>query len=222
MKRYYMIISLLLGMVAHAMDENALPDVKQFPIHHAAAIGDLLTIKALTEGKAEALQLLTQKDTLGQTPLHYAAANGHEQIVSYIPIALQGFYGENQEPVTLYLNQRDNSGRTAAQLALQYDMHAVIDSLMYAGAQDPRSDTVSTQPIPLQTPNLSITVREQPISISTLPNPVLPFSQPTWDTGSCIGCCQILKNALFAFMFLMILGLEFTKHNHEFARSDLN
>lgn len=226
MKRYCIIImSLLISMVTHAMNTPLLSDVKSFPLHYAAAIGDFKTIKALTEGKADALQLLTQQDGLGRTPLHYAAAYGHEQIVSYIPVTLQGFYGENQEPVTLYLNQRDNAGRTAAQLALQYNRHTIVENLVFAKAEDPRIENTPIQLLPVQT-SFSIHVREQPISISTLPNPVLPFNKPTCDNSSCTRCCPTLSHylakALFACMFLMILGLEFARHNHEFSRSDLD
>ncbi|CAD5213909.1 unnamed protein product [Bursaphelenchus okinawaensis] len=51
-----------------------------YPIHHAADFGQLDILNSLIDLGAS----LKQQDTAGQTVLHYAASNGHFEVVQYL------------------------------------------------------------------------------------------------------------------------------------------
>jgi ankyrin repeat protein len=186
MKFYSLLMGLLIGAVAHAMNY---PDKDQFPLHHAAANNDCGILQSLLEHNPKALQLLTMQDGLGRTPLHWAAANGHNSMVSHIVVTFQGYHDDDASTTTL-LNQSDYSGRTAAELADANGHESVVENLVYAGARDPR-------------------MNGNPRSITPPTEPLVPSSTYTRTAH------YYFTKALVGVMMAVIIGTQFLQHTHQ-------
>ncbi len=67
---------LIVDMSAYAISKQA----RVFPVHSAARIGDMETLRILVENRAK----LNARNALLQTPLFLAAQNNHPEVVIYL------------------------------------------------------------------------------------------------------------------------------------------
>ena len=86
---------------------------------------------------------INAKDNAGRTPLHWAAMTGKIFIPAQGARVLEADMVEKLIDLGADVDAKDNAGLTAAQYAMIYDYDVIIDALVAAGADDPR-----TQPPP--------------------------------------------------------------------------
>ena len=99
MKRYISFLRcLIVCLISLACCNSAFCD----EIHSAARDGDLVKVKMLIQADPK---LVSKKDGDGRTPLHWAAAEGHKEVVEFLL--------ENKADV----QAKDNDGQTPYQLA---------------------------------------------------------------------------------------------------------
>lgn len=206
MKFYVVYMLPLVSTLAFCMKNPSQPEAN-LPAHVAAAEGNYEALRALTEGKSPAVisGYLGSKDTWGRTPLHWAAAKGHEMIVSYIIVTLQGCYGENEDAVTNIIKTRDNMGKSASELAAENRYDDIVSNIAFSlkPTEAPTNQTENVQ-LQAQTVPIDIEIRIAPIVQITLP----PTQQPSC-ASSCYDCLnKYLVKTLFAVFLVMIIGLE--------------
>jgi ankyrin repeat protein len=219
MKLYSFLMVLIMGSVIHAMNQCNVPNEEQFPIHYAAAINDREIIRIISKRQnILTLELLKQRDTLGRTPLHWAARNGYNSIVSDIVVTLQGC-SKNDAVTIALLNQRDTSGKTATELANENGQDTVVDNLVYAGADDPRNNDAIIRE-PQQTSNVmttTISITPEPLIFQTYNTENQSYTPSYYETFH-----RYVKKALLGLMMVVVIGTQFMQHNHQQTFSDLD
>ena len=73
--------SQLIAIVAAVLVVGCGPQPPDISIHKAAGLGD---IEAVKQHLAGGVDVYVKEDRYGRTPLHYAASNGHKEIVELL------------------------------------------------------------------------------------------------------------------------------------------
>lgn len=155
------ILKYLVGNVPYLLEDKLLQNNSGVtPLHTAAAIGDLESLKVLAEAAPQALKM---KDNNGDTVLHYAADRGDQEMLKFLVIkdpdlfsgdlainksqmtplhkaaikgqkwAVEFLMGTNPE----FILAKTKNGKTASDLAQQFgktEIKAIIDKESEGGS----------------------------------------------------------------------------------------
>lgn len=216
MKCYIIMCTLsLVSSVTFCMKRPSQPEA-DLPAHVASAEGDSEALRALTERKSPSVILgyLSSKDAWGRTPLHWAAAKGHDTIVSYIIVTLQGCYGTDEDAVTNIIKTKDNMGKNASELTAENGYDDIVGNIEYS-LEPTEAPASQTENVHLQNQTLAtnIEIRIDPMVAITIP----PAQQPTCFS-SCYDCLnKYLARTLVSVFLVMIIGMELM---HQYSRAD--
>ncbi|MGE3319194.1 MAG: ankyrin repeat domain-containing protein [Candidatus Berkiella sp.] len=101
-------------------------EAKSLTLHHAARVGDLITVKKLVRLGSN----VNEKDLFGSTPLHMAAMYGHKSVAEYL---IQKGADLNAKTYKI-----DDYGLTPLDLAAQYSPNADTFSYLLSKGADPQ------------------------------------------------------------------------------------
>lgn len=118
-------------LIENGASVNAVTQLGRLPIHFAAQVGDLKTLKLLLVKNP---QSLNAKDIYNQTPLLWAAAKGHQEVVEFLlkqnGIELNVVTSISDDPEA----GKEHNGKTALHWAIQNNKDpAIAQALIEAG-----------------------------------------------------------------------------------------